>query len=198
MTDVIIVGGGVAGLGAALTLGSTQKSKLQELNVLVLDTNKSDLHKAKLYNVAYLPHGTSGSDALEKLKQDALSYSNVSFEQDLVTQVIDNGETKKVITQSGKTLEARFVILASGGHGFDIELGGVKSVSHELMPKDGFVKLPYTNRQEVKDGIFVAGILAGVTTMFATAYGSGVEAACAVLSKITNKVTIIHDFEGSR
>ncbi|MGP1561216.1 MAG: NAD(P)/FAD-dependent oxidoreductase [Helicobacteraceae bacterium] len=198
MVDVIIVGGGVSGLGAALTLGSTKGSKLPELSVMVFDTGKSDLHKAKLYNVSFLPTGTKGSDALEKFKQEALSYSNVSFKEAEVTKVIDNGAVKKVITASGEEFETRFVILACGGHGFGIELQGVSAVAHDLMPKDGFVKIPYSGRQEVKSGIYVAGILAGVTTMFATAYGSGVEAACAIFSAAAGKVTVLHDFEGSR
>ncbi len=66
------------------------------------------------------------------------------------------------------------------------------------MPKDGFIKVATTGRQELQSGIYVAGLLSGVTTMYATALGSGVEAACAILSKIGGKTTIIHDFKGSR
>lgn len=196
MQDVIIIGGGVAGLGAALTLGSCETQKLK---TLVIDEGDSDLLKTKLYNVPFLEQGTSGKEALEKLKNDALAFSRVSFETDTAIS-IDGSYPNFSIKTKTNTYQAKFIILASGCHKLNIALNGnqIPTSTHLLMPKSGKIRVEFQGRQELEEGIYVAGLLSGITTMYATALGSGVEAACAILSKIEGKVSIVHDFEGSR
>lgn len=199
MYDVIIIGGGVSGLGAAITLGSSEGNKIGKFETLIIDNGKSDLKKAVLYNVPYLPHGTSGVEAWDKLKEDALAFKSVSFTNEKVVSI--DGEFGNFLVKSeNETYKAKEVILASGCHSLDITLNGnaIPTKPHNLVPKEGKVKVEYNGRGEIEEGLYVAGLLAGVTTMFATALGSGVEVASAILSKRAGKVAIIHDFDGSR
>lgn len=199
MYDVIIIGGGVSGLGAALTLGSCEGSKLGGFKTLVLDNGKSDLKKAKLYNVPYLKQGESGENALEMLKNDALKFKSVSFKNAEVMSVDGKYGEFNVKTED-ETYSANSVVLATGTHNLDITLNGenIPTKPHELIPKPGKIRVEYSGRNELAEGLYVAGLLSGVTTMYATALGSGVEVASAIISKKAGKVAVIHDFEGSR
>ncbi len=199
MKDVIIIGGGAAGFGAAITLGSSEGKALGEIQTLVIDDGKSDLKKAELHNVPLLKKGTSGVEALEQMKKDALEYKSVSFKEGSVVS-IDGEEGNFTVKCKDEELKAKYIILATGAHELNISLNGkqIPTLPHELMPKDGLIKVEYQGRQELQSGIYVAGLVAGVTTMYATALGSGVEAACSVMSKMGGKVVIIHDFKGSR
>lgn len=196
MQDIVIIGGGVAGLGAAMTLGSCQS---QELKTLVLDSGNSDLLRAKLYNVPFLEQGTPGTKALQKLKEDTLAFERVAFKTDTVMSIEGSYENFTINTKTN-TYKARIIVLASGCQALDIKLNGnsIPTSPHLLMPRPGKIQVSTKGRQELEEGIYVAGLLSGVTSMYAVALGSGVEAACAILSKLAKKVTIVHDFEGSR
>lgn len=196
MQDVVIIGGGVAGFGAAITLGSSERTPLK---TLVLDSGNSDLLKSKLYNVPFVKQGTSGKEALEKLRKDALTFERVSFKEEEILR-IDGTYPNFTIQSENSSYSAKFVILATGCHKLDIKLNGqaIPTTSHLLMPKPGKIQVEFQGRQELEEGIYVAGLLSGVTSMYAVALGSGVEAGCAVLSKVDGRVSIVHDFEGSR
>lgn len=199
MYDVIIIGGGVSGLGAAITLGSSEGSKIGKFQTLVIDDGNSDLLKAKLYNVPFLPQGTSGKEALERLKEDALAFDSISFTNEKAISIDGEFGNFTVKTENGNYL-SKEVILASSCHKLDILLNGknIPTKTHELVPREGKIRVEFSGRGEIQNGLYVAGLLSGVTTMYATALGSGVEVASAILSKRAKKVAVIHDFEGSR
>lgn len=196
MKNIIIAGGGVAGFGAAITLGSSSSQKLQ---TLVIDSGNSDILKAKLYNVPFIKQGTCGEEVLKRLKEDALAFKSVSFENDTVIS-IDGVYPNFILKTKEKTYKTNFIILATGCHELNIKLNGefISTSPHLLMPRLGKIRINFKGRQELQEGIYVAGLISGITTMYATALGSGVEAACAILSKIEEKISIVHDFEGSR
>lgn len=198
MYDVIVVGGGPAGLSAALTLASTNGAKNWEaLQVLVLDNQKSDLLKAELHNVPFLPKGISGKEALEKLSSQLLAYPNAKLESDEILE-ISGKKGAFTLKSATKSYEAKYVIIATGAHGFAIKGTKANPIAHTKMPREGMTALSLQGRNLIEEGIYAAGLLAGETTMFACASGSGVESACAILSDLQGKVVIIHDMPGSR
>lgn len=198
MYDVAIIGGGPAGLSAALTLASTQGAKgWNPLHILVIDNQKSDLLKAELHNVPFLPKGISGKEALEKLSSQLLSYTNTQLTMDEIVKI--SGEKGNFCLEgTHQKYEAKYVIIATGAHGFSLQGTRAKAIPHAKMPREGMVALELQERNLIQEGIYAAGLLAGETTMFACASGSGVESACAILSDMQGKVTIIHDMPGSR
>lgn len=198
MYDVVIIGGGPAGLSAALTLASTNGAKSWEsLEILVVDNQKSDFLKAELYNVPFLPKGISGRDALEMLSKQLLDYPNAKITHDEIIEISGKkgAFTLKSVSQS---YQAKYIIIATGVHGFEIKGTKATPIPHEKMPRGGMSALALKGRNLVEEGIYAAGLLAGETTMFACASGSGVESACAIFSDLKEKVTILHDSPGSR
>lgn len=193
--DVVIAGGGVAGLSCALTLSSSKgKGQWAEgRRFLVIDSGKSDLLKAMLNNVPGIPAGTTGKKALEDLAAQALAFGNVEIVKGSVKKVEGARPAFIVHTEDGSAYESEIVVLATGFHSFDADVAGVRVVPHANSPKEGRVMIVVNPDSTVRDGLYVAGILAGVSTMYATAAGSGTQVACTILSGWAGKKTVVHD-----
>lgn len=108
--DCLIIGGGPAGLTAAIYLGRFRR------NVVVVDSGSSRAALVPMsHNFAGFPQGISGKDLLNRLREQA-AHCNISViksnvthlrhENDLFTAQLDNGH-QGVIT-------ARTVLLATG------------------------------------------------------------------------------------
>jgi len=195
--DVIIIGGGPAGLGCALTFASSQGRGWQWAEgrkFLVIDDGKSDLHKAMLNNVPGVSIGTKGSELLEQIREQIKSLSeNVEFIEDTALKVEGDKGNFKVHTKSGNVYEADYVVLASGFHKFEIECEGAEVIDNPKSPKPGRVMIKHDGDYKVRDGLYVAGLLAGLSSMYAAAAGSGVQVAINILSEWAGKPIVIHD-----
>ncbi len=195
--DVIIVGGGPAGLSCALTLASSQGRGwewAEGKKFLVIDEGNSDLNKAMLKNVPGVPIGTLGPELLEKIRQQIKELNDsVEIKQGKVVKVEGEKGSFKVHTESGEVYEAEYVVLAPGFHKFEIECEGVEVVDNPKSPKPGRVMVKHDGDYKVREGLFVAGLLAGVSSMFTAAAGSGVQVAINILSEWAGKPIVIHD-----
>lgn len=193
--DVIIVGGGPAGLSCALTLASGKGhfEWADNKRYLVIDDNSSDLLKAKLNNVPGIAQGTLGRDALAFLKEQAQSYGNVVITQGRVVKIGGTAGDFTVITENGESYKSDIVVLATGFHEFNIECEGVEVVNNEKSPRPGKVQIVSDRDGKVKEGLYVAGLIAGVSTMFACASGSGVQVACNIQARWAGKNVVVHD-----
>ncbi len=107
--DVIIIGAGPAGLAAGIY------GKRAGLQVLVLDASPMSggqiLNTYEIDNYPGIP-GVSGSE-LGKSMRAHCDKLEVEFAKGRVTSIIDNGETKKLITKK-QTYTTRAVIVATG------------------------------------------------------------------------------------
>lgn len=198
MKDIVVIGGGVSGLGATLTLCSLDE-KIGKFSLCVFDGGKSDFKKAELYNVPFLKKGFSGIEALNEIKAQINAFGNVEFKEEEAISI--EGEKGNFVVKSNSgSVSCKYVILATGAHELNVTLNGkeIKTLPHELMPKPGMIRVELNGRQKLQEGIYAAGLVTGVTTMFAVALGSGVEAACAILSDVAGKVVISHDSPNSR
>ncbi len=109
MVDCCIIGSGVAGISAALTLKANGKSFL-----LFGSANLSEkIEKAE--SIRNYPGflGGSGKTFLADLQRQ-LKAENIPIEEEKVTGVYALKEKFTLLTQSGKTYESRAVILACG------------------------------------------------------------------------------------
>lgn len=194
--SILIVGGSISGLAAALVLASAKNAEL-DFDISIVDDGKADLNAVAIYNVPLFPKGIVGKDIIEQTRKQIDALLKVSYISGTINE-ISGSKGAFVGSGEGVNVKADYVVLATGASRFDIKGLGDIVRPHELMNKPNKIRLATTGRQLVKDGVYAAGLASGVTTMVACAIGSGAEAACAILSDIKGEVSIIHDTPTSR
>ena len=109
MTDCIIVGSGLAGISAALTLQANRKSFL----IFGSKSLSEKIEKAeKIHNYPGLSD-MSGKEFVTRL-QKQLSDAEIEIKEEKVAGVYALKENFAVLTQDGKQYESRTVLLACG------------------------------------------------------------------------------------
>ena len=171
MYDIIIVGGGPAGLTAAiygLRAGKT---------VLVIEKNGFGGQIAFSPKVENIP-GTisiSGAAFADKLTEQAM---NLGADVELETVIrVESGDTKKVYTEEGNCFEAKAVILAVG-------------VKHRMLGLPGEEELVGNGLSfcAVCDGAFYAG-----QDVAMIGGGNSALQEALLLSEVCNKVTVVQN-----
>lgn len=118
--DAIIVGGGIAGLSAAIYLGRAQRM------TLVIDSGRSMARwEPEVQNYLGFPKGISGDELLERGRQQA-KRSGVQFVAD---EILKAGKRKGCFRLRGrkKTYQAAVVLLATGIYHVPPEINGVRA-----------------------------------------------------------------------
>ncbi|MBE0428727.1 MAG: thioredoxin-disulfide reductase [Thermoleophilia bacterium] len=109
--DVIIIGGGPAGLTAALYCGRAR------LNTLLLEKAAAGGQAATtdiIENYPGFPEGVGGYELTEKMKQQAVQFGARLQEISTVTTIEADGDIRVVKTEDESSYRARAVIIASG------------------------------------------------------------------------------------
>lgn len=108
MYECIIIGGGIAGLQAAIQLGRYHH------RVLVIDANNGRSTLCRAYhNLLGWPDGVSG-ETLRALGRKQAERFGVHFVDDEVVAAEKKGERFVLFGQSGKTYESKRLLLATG------------------------------------------------------------------------------------
>ncbi|MCP8969901.1 NAD(P)/FAD-dependent oxidoreductase [Ectobacillus ponti] len=117
--DCLIVGGGIAGLQAAIQLGRYQ------YRVLVIDSHAGRSVICKSYhNILGWPDGVSGETLRHLGIQHALKY-HVSFVQDTVLSLTQDKDVQRATTATGTVYTAKAVLLATGLTDHIPEIAGI-------------------------------------------------------------------------
>lgn len=107
--DCIIVGGGLAGLQAAIQLG-----RYSAHQVLVIDAGEGRSTLCRTYhNILGFPDGISGEELRARGRMQA-ERTGVSFEKDRIVQAGRHGEKIQLFGTSGAEYRSKTVLLATG------------------------------------------------------------------------------------
>jgi len=109
MTHVIVVGGGPAGLTAALF------AEKNGLEATVFDTDETWMHKAHLFNYPGVG-SVDGSAFMETLRTQVDSFGVERKQGVEVASVSDSGDGFDVETDDGELHEGDYVVLATGAN----------------------------------------------------------------------------------
>jgi anaerobic glycerol-3-phosphate dehydrogenase len=184
--DVLIIGGGAAGLSCALVLGSAKhKAFAKDKTIGIIAHQKtSHLQTALLNNVLGLQPGTLGSTILKDGKEQLKAlYPHVNqIEKEKVIAVIKHPECYIVETNKA-SYQAKILVVAVGY----TNLMTIKGLEKYIEPHPRAAKekdriwLKNTDHL-IERNLYVAGTLAGWRSQFAIACGSGSQVATDILT----------------
>jgi thioredoxin reductase len=198
MFDVLIIGGGVSGVSAALIFGSAkEKSFMADKQIGIIAHQKASSLQNAIFNNAYgIAPGTLGRNLLN---------SSLEHLQNLYPQILQI-EGEKVVRISGEfnnftittnknTYHSKLIMIGIGaGNPFTIE--GLENyiIPHKkAAPEKNRIQLE-NNDHLVTEGIYAIGTLAGHRSQLVIAAGSGASAATDVLTLWNDgKPVQIHD-----
>jgi NADH dehydrogenase FAD-containing subunit len=198
--DVLILGGGAAGMSCALVLGSAQNkpfAKDKKIGI-IMHQKTSALDGALFNNVLGIAPGTTGRELLlQGKKQLSETYPHVvQIEKEKVTRVhpLESGFE---VTTNKNTYSANIVVVAVGPSNlFNIEGLNQYIEPHQNLPvRKERIQLRNTDHK-IAENLYVAGVLAGWRSQFATAAGSGAHVATEILTLWNGGETaMVHDSE---
>ena len=194
MFDVLIIGGGVAGVSCALVLGSAKnKPFVSDKNIGIIAHQKTSALQEALFNNAYgIPTGKLGSELLEEsLQQLSTLYPHITqIEDEKVMKITGSFPNFEVITNKTSYSTQNIVVAIGSSNTFAIE-GLMDYVSQHpkaiVEKKRVYLK---NNDHKVAEGIFVAGTLAGHRSQLAIAAGSGAAVATDILTLWNNGIDV--------
>ncbi len=106
--DVVIVGGGAAGLSAAILLGRCRR------HVILFDTGAPRNQASRAVHGLLGHEGRAPSELLAIARIELARYETVTLRSDLVTAIARSGSSFSVTCESGSTFSARKILLTTG------------------------------------------------------------------------------------
>ena len=196
--DVLIIGGGVAGMQCALVLGSAKDKWFAEgKNIgIIMHQRSSHLQNALFNNVLGLEPGALGKDILQKGKDQLHElYPHVNqINGEKVEAVLDDENGFKIITNKQEYFSKSVVIALNYAKPFNI--AGLEQYIEKhsrANPMKDRIQLRNFNHL-IKDGLYVCGTIAGWRSQYAIAAGSGASVATDILTLWNDNIsTKVHD-----
>lgn len=184
--DVLIIGGGAAGMSCALVLGSGLSKPYAEGKKvgIVMHQKASHLNSALFNNALGIKPGTTGKEILESGRiQLAEQYPEViQIHKEKVIKIEFFEDSYRVVTNKN-SYEAIEVVIAVG-YTNQVKIDGLEPfVEPHKRAKASKERIQLKNEDHlVAPGLYVAGTLAGWRSQFSIACGSGAAVATDILT----------------
>ncbi|EMA27856.1 NAD(P)/FAD-dependent oxidoreductase [Haloarcula japonica] len=179
MTDVLIVGGGPAGLSAALF---AQKNGLE---TTVFDTDGTWMHKAHLFN--YLGVGSQDGSAFMETARTQVDSFGVDRKQGTEVTDVQQTDAGFEVATEDDTYEATYLVLATGANRDLAESLGCDMTDEDTVDVD------VTMETSVADAYATGGMVRAEEWQAVISAGDGAAAALNILTK--EKGEHFHDFD---
>jgi thioredoxin reductase (NADPH) len=179
--EVAIVGGGVAGLTAALFLGRAG------VHTILLDSGESSLRRVSLvHNYLGFPDGIGGSELLDLGRKQVERFGG-TVRADRV-DAVSRGDGEFTIEVAGERIACRYLVLASNKRtdlavALGLELGGFGAKFVAVDP-DGLTAVP---------DCYAVGRITGLPSQAAVSSGDGARVAIAIIQRIRGGYYVDHD-----
>lgn len=196
--DVLIFGGGVAGVSCALILASAQKKEfVAGKKIGIIAHQKASMLQDALFNNAYgIAPGTLGSDLLEtSLENLASTYPQVDQVLNEKVISIEKQEDLFLVTTNKDNYQTKMIVVATNSsNAFNIEGLMEYVIPHQKsIASKNRIQLANIDHK-VAANIYVAGTLAGWRSQLSIAAGSGAAVATDILVEWNNgNETHAHD-----
>lgn len=180
--DVIIIGGGVAGLSAALFVARSS------LRTVVFSTGISSITKvAMVNNYPGFIDGISGANLINFFQQHAIKWNAELRNEPIINCEKVNGRFI-VETEKGEKHSARALIFTTNKQ---IAIAKKLNVA-TYIEKTEFVKVNEKGETNIEN-VYAAGRITGKKSQVVIAAGDGANTALHVIEKLLGKVYIDHD-----
>ncbi|WP_458127228.1 NAD(P)/FAD-dependent oxidoreductase [Paenibacillus sp. Z3-2] len=140
LLDVLIIGGGPAGLNAALVLGRARK------NVLVIDDETPRNWVTRETHGFVTRDGASPREFRKAAKEQIAAYPSVQFASDTATAITGSDGDFRITTAQGASYRTKKILFAVGKKDLPLDINGLT----EVYGKSAFV-CPYCDGWELRD-----------------------------------------------
>lgn len=186
MSDVVIIGGGPAGASAAIFAARAG------LSTVVIDADKGGTRRAMLNNHLGFPDGITGPELVAQARTQA-EKSGATWVEATVASVDGATGAFTVRTEDGASFEAASIILASGVNKDLVDAIGVATQAG-VEPRMPFMATVDAAGRSSVPGVWVAGILGGVSAHTIITSGDGARVAINLISDLRGERHVDHDF----
>ncbi|TYB78497.1 FAD-dependent oxidoreductase [Bizionia myxarmorum] len=198
MFDVLVIGGGAAGMSCALVLGSAKKQAFAaDKNMgIILHQKTSHLQTALFNNVLGFHPGTTGQSIMDSGRAQLKSvYPHVTCIENEKVKSLSKTDNGFLVATNKKEYSAKIVVIAVGYSDL-ITISGLDTYI-ELHPRAKIEKARIWLKNDdhlIEEGMYVAGTLAGWRSQYAIAAGSGAHVATDILTLWNNGQHVkVHD-----
>lgn len=190
MYDVIVIGGGVAGLSAAIFTASAG------LNTFVLNKGQSQIAKVKsVQNIPGFPEGISGKEWIEQAMKQVEKFNGV-IKEEAVTAIAEGQDNTFEVKTEADSYQTKYLIIATNvNKDLLASLNLDEAQTNSFVPSGKAIAVPtvtWYGETKVKN-LFLAGLVTEIPSQVSVVLGHGATVGIAVVSKEKGKPYMWHD-----
>lgn len=197
MKDVVIIGGGVAGISCAILIASAieKEEYAHDKKIVLINYGNSDTKRAVLNNAIGFPIGIFGKEVMDNAIKQVTHYNSINYIQDKVIKIIGIDNNFEIFTSNSEVIKSKSLVISTGFRRFEIEGLDLNLSQHNKTSKSGRIQIENHN-YKVRDNLWVCGNLAGISNQFSIASGSGAQVGVNIISEWAGEWKVVHDKKG--